>query len=236
MASQFVLYDLASPKPNRSWSLNTLKTRIALNYKGIDYETKWLEFQDIEPTLKAKGVQPNASGTAFTVPTITTPDGKTIMDSVAIATYLESEYSTPKYPALEIDTDRLAKVQAATSATFGPLFPVLAPLVFGELISPGSVEYVKAKYGGKLTTEVEDPEAVWESARPALTALASLLKEKEGPFFEGTTRSHADLPLVAMLHSFTRPKDKAAFDRLVNFDPAFKTLYDEYAPYTKRDD
>jgi hypothetical protein len=26
--------------------------RLLLNYKGIDYETKWLEYPDIEPTLK----------------------------------------------------------------------------------------------------------------------------------------------------------------------------------------
>jgi hypothetical protein len=55
MASQtepeIVLYDLACKK-NTCFSLVVWRIRLMLNYKKVPYRTIFLEFPDIEPTLK----------------------------------------------------------------------------------------------------------------------------------------------------------------------------------------
>ena len=48
---EIVLYDLASTK-NVCFSPVVWRIRLMLNYKRISYSTVFLEFPDIEPTLK----------------------------------------------------------------------------------------------------------------------------------------------------------------------------------------
>lgn len=48
---EIVLYDLSSIE-NISFSPGAWRIRILLNYKQIPYRTVFLEFPDIEPTLK----------------------------------------------------------------------------------------------------------------------------------------------------------------------------------------
>ena len=49
---EIVLYDLACTK-NVCFSPTVWRIRLMLNYKRIPYSTIFLEFPDIEPTLKA---------------------------------------------------------------------------------------------------------------------------------------------------------------------------------------
>lgn len=66
---KIVLYDLPSKK-GVAWSFNpwrsmqcslylhknqrlSLIARMILNFKGLDYETQWVEYPDIAPTMKA---------------------------------------------------------------------------------------------------------------------------------------------------------------------------------------
>ena|SRR6478735_4307785 len=51
MQPEIILYDLACIK-NICFSPVVWKIRLMLNYKGIPYKTIFLEFPDIEPTLK----------------------------------------------------------------------------------------------------------------------------------------------------------------------------------------
>jgi hypothetical protein len=48
---EIVLYDLANVK-NICFSPAVWRVRLLLNYKNISYKTIFLEFEDIEPTLK----------------------------------------------------------------------------------------------------------------------------------------------------------------------------------------
>ncbi|KAL2159360.1 hypothetical protein VTH06DRAFT_2363 [Thermothelomyces fergusii] len=45
MPEQYVLFDLPSKDPCRCWSLNPWKTRMLLNFKGVDYRTEWKKFK-----------------------------------------------------------------------------------------------------------------------------------------------------------------------------------------------
>jgi hypothetical protein len=61
--SEVVLYDLVCTK-NTCFSPVVWKIRLMLNYKKINYRTIFLEFPDIEPTLKELWVScyPSPSG------------------------------------------------------------------------------------------------------------------------------------------------------------------------------
>lgn len=76
--------------------------RYSLNFKGIPYKTIWLEYPDIEPTMRSIGAAPttNAGGkTMYTLPVIVDPFRPTssggpivVSDSWAIAEYLDNAY------------------------------------------------------------------------------------------------------------------------------------------------
>ncbi|VDB86225.1 unnamed protein product [Peniophora sp. CBMAI 1063] len=91
----------------RNWSPNTLKTRLALNIKGLSYKTEWLKFAEIAPKLESLGLVPTQPGPiAYTLPPIinsssSSPRKKVIADSFAIAQYLDSAYPAthPLIPA-----------------------------------------------------------------------------------------------------------------------------------------
>jgi len=96
-----VLYDIPRNVPagqgGSTWSPNTLKSRIALNYKRIPFTTEWIEYPDIAPKFKALGLAPNPKGTPYTVPVIqyTPPgskDAQYIMESSAIADFLDRTF------------------------------------------------------------------------------------------------------------------------------------------------
>lgn len=55
-SEQVVLYDLPSREPCKCWSLNPWKTRLLLNFKGIDYMTEWTEYPDLQPKLEKQYV------------------------------------------------------------------------------------------------------------------------------------------------------------------------------------
>ncbi|KAI8331669.1 hypothetical protein BC941DRAFT_438113 [Chlamydoabsidia padenii] len=93
------LYDLVLDVDKEIWSPNTLKARVALNVKGLNYETEWLTFFDIHsliPEVTQNKHQPP------TVPVIVDEkkDGEqtVVQDSWEIVKYLDSAY--PDTPSL----------------------------------------------------------------------------------------------------------------------------------------
>jgi hypothetical protein len=113
--------------------------RYVLNFKGIPYKTTWLEYLDIEPTLRSIGAAPTSTkpdGTPFhMVPVIVDPSRRApsggplvLSDSWVIAEYLDKEYPTsgPLFPQ---GTKALQKLfhDHLTGAMFRPILPILLP-------------------------------------------------------------------------------------------------------------
>ncbi|KAL1751595.1 hypothetical protein FB107DRAFT_278506 [Schizophyllum commune] len=101
MAHQIILYDMATKVG--PYSLNTWRTRYALNFKDLPFTTVWLELCDVERELRAVGAPP--SGTwpdgrpQYTVPTIfDSLTNRYISDAHQIARYLDETY--PDKPTL----------------------------------------------------------------------------------------------------------------------------------------
>ncbi|KAG9074298.1 hypothetical protein FS749_014156, partial [Ceratobasidium sp. UAMH 11750] len=58
-----IFYDLVG-KDGISWSPNTYKTRLTLNYKGLPYRVEMISFPDIQAKYKELGV----TSTPYTLP------------------------------------------------------------------------------------------------------------------------------------------------------------------------
>ncbi|KAH7153819.1 hypothetical protein DER46DRAFT_611994 [Fusarium sp. MPI-SDFR-AT-0072] len=54
--NEITFFDIPSRSPQVCWSMNTWRTRLLLNYKGLDYKTEWLEYPEIKERLSEQYV------------------------------------------------------------------------------------------------------------------------------------------------------------------------------------
>ncbi|KAK7734351.1 hypothetical protein SLS57_000044 [Botryosphaeria dothidea] len=234
-----ILYDLPSKGRCACWSLNPWKTRMALNYKGIDYKTEWLEYPDVAPTLRATGLPPNEEGpAAYSIPTARFPDGTYVMDSMKIAHELEKRY--PQQP-LRLDSDLVPQVVEIVPTIMGPLAGVVLPLVPRNILTEKSQPYFyetrKVRFGMSLDQFEKEKggEQAWAAAKEPLEKLAALLKKTDGPYFLGDQVSYADFIIVSLLR-FAKVLRQDVFERIIAHDKAFDDLYRASAKWLERDD
>ncbi|CAF9916288.1 MAG: hypothetical protein HETSPECPRED_002814 [Heterodermia speciosa] len=236
--STLILYDLPSKGRCACWSLNPWKTRLALNYKGIDYETKWLEYPDVAPTLKSFGLSPNSEGTHYTIPAVQLPDGIVMMDSRKIASELEHRYPSP---SLRLDSPVLKKVEGLIPRLTAPLVGVFMPKVPNGLLNPPSAEYferTRAERFGKTLSDLgtdSDEEKAWAQVESPLKEMGEILKAEGGPFALGKTVSYADFVIVSLLQ-YAKRVDEAIYERAVAIEPSLRTVFDASKQWLERDD
>ncbi|KAI1445988.1 putative glutathione S-transferase [Annulohypoxylon stygium] len=234
---EIVLFDLPSKPPNKTWSPNPWKTRLALNYKGLPYKTEWVEYPDIKP--KFQDHLPKVD--VYTIPTVIMPDGKWIMDSLEIAKALEEKYPEP---SLHLDSPYLAKVFEQLGNLRDPTMPVFIPGVLFNVLNEASQEYFRTtreKAVGKTMEEFakEGGPAAWEAAAPFVQKVTALLKENpEGPFFEGKTVGFADFVWGGWLLFMKAISEDAIAGALkASGEPEVHLkLLDGLKPWTERDD
>ncbi|KAI0839215.1 putative glutathione S-transferase [Hypoxylon sp. FL0890] len=237
---EIVFFDLPSRPPNKSWSGNTLRTRYALNFKGIPYRTEWIEYPDIKPRFQDHLPKKDL----YTVPTIILPDGTWVTDSKEIAKVLEEKHPEP---SLHLDSPYLPKYVEHLIEVFKALGPVYMPGVYKNILNEPSLEYFRTtreKWSGKTMEKLEESggpggEKAWSVAAPHLQKITALLKENaDGPFFEGKTVGYVDLVHAAFLIFLRRIGEdylekalKASGDADVH-----KKLLEVVKPWTERDD
>ncbi|KAJ5352877.1 Glutathione S-transferase N-terminal [Penicillium brevicompactum] len=197
--SHYTLFDIPSGKaPSVTWTPNPWKTRLLLNFKGLDHQTQWsmkVEYPDIKPTLESH-VAPNEKGMPYSIPTIASPDGTYVMDSRKIANYIESKHPLP---SLHLDSVYLEKVERLWSQYMGAIMPIFLPRVPKQVLNQESVPYwnkTREEWIGMSLDQLSQEKGgqkAWNQAEPILREVTALLKENEGPFFLGDTPSYADL-------------------------------------------
>ncbi|KAL2131219.1 hypothetical protein VTI74DRAFT_5396 [Chaetomium olivicolor] len=197
-SQQIVLFDLPSKDPCSCWSLNPWKTRLLLNYKGLDYRTEWVEYPDIKPRLEAHVPPHDATYyTSYTIPAVLLPSGKYIMDSRQIANHLESVYPNPP---LHLDSPVLAKLEEIMTRLLPLLRPVYLPRVPRNILNERSRPYwmeTRLKMTGGIPLDeferANPAEGAYDAAAPLVREVTGWLKENgEGPFFLGAEVSYAD--------------------------------------------
>ncbi|KAL6703278.1 hypothetical protein ACN47E_010066 [Coniothyrium glycines] len=238
--SKVVLYDLPSVQ-GTAWSLNPWKTRMILNYKGIDYQTDWVEYPDLAPKFESWGIPPNPKDAPgyfadYSSPAIKYDDGTLAMDSWPIALELEKRYPSP---SLHLDNPIVLHMRDHTALMMRPIFNRLAariPLILPER----SAEYfheTREKIFGKSVEqlEAEAKESDWASILDEVKRTGDLLRKNDGPFFLGETVSYADFIFVSMLQFFKRINNDV-FERFIALDPAFPKVFEACKPWLAKED
>ncbi|KAM0338317.1 hypothetical protein ACHAPU_011369 [Fusarium lateritium] len=240
---EIVLYDLACTK-NGCFSPVVWKIRLMLNYKKIPYRTVFLEFPDIEPTLKQLGLAPHdpssRSRASYTVPVIKhVPTNKYIMDSPAIAEFLETTYPVPLLPLIsklgrEIETQARNAVAPALMVSITPREVLI--------LSPRSQEYFRARKEAQFGCKLEDlldqerEEKAWADVEDKMQDLSELMmtNQGDGPFLLGAQPSYTDFFIAGSLQS-SRTIDESIFQRCIKY-AGFKSIYEACLPWMERKD
>ncbi|KAF8507815.1 hypothetical protein JB92DRAFT_2957157 [Gautieria morchelliformis] len=220
MASDSIitLYDVPSDFNGKAWSLNMWKARYALNYKGVPYKTVWLEYPEIEPTIRSIGAAPTRKkpdgSPLYTLPVIVDPSrtapsgGPTVVsESFHIAEYLDETYPTPSTGAL-FPPGTKALQQLFYDHFFKNVLMVTIPMALPEMfkhLNEGSRPYWRltreAMLGGKLEEVCPKSSEKWDG-HLAFGVLAALLDKngKDGnTLVMGTHPTFSDFVIAAFL-------------------------------------
>jgi len=216
--------------------------RLALNYKGIPYETRWVEYPDIAPLFKSFGIAPNSAGMQYTIPAIQMPDGRFIMDSVKIAQELDMHQPSP---SLRLGSPRVEQTKEAVELVNNALAPVSRPRVPEMVLNSGSIEYFSRtrsqRFGMPLEVLARSElagEAAWKGATEGLERVKSLLAEdKTGPYVMGAEPGFADFVLAGFwrfMQVLDRQED--LFGRLMKYDESFPKHFTACKKWLLKDD
>lgn len=184
-----------------------------MNYKGIPYKTEWVEYPDIEETLKKLGGVPTSKKADgrdhYTLPAIHDPTtGKIVTDSMNIAAYLDKEY--PDTPSL-LPKGTRAATELLNSHFKSTVLTKLSPLMLPPCcatLNPRSAEYfrrTREKSYGKKLEEFTPPgpirEEAWAKVKEGLNLLDEIYAKngEEKPYFFGETFSFADVIVAGCL-------------------------------------
>jgi maleylacetoacetate isomerase len=122
-------------------SLATFRVRIALNLKGVKYETVNVDLDGGQQNQSDyKAVNPQ-----MVIPSLVEDDGNVLYQSLAIMEYLNEVY--PKPPLLPADPKGRARVRALSLITVADSHPIIVPRVRNHLAATFNLdEEGKAKW------------------------------------------------------------------------------------------
>nr|OQO23264.1 hypothetical protein B0A51_08516 [Rachicladosporium sp. CCFEE 5018] len=232
---EVVLYDLACIHCE-CFSPVVWRIRLMLNYKQIPYRTVFVEFPDIEPTLKALGISPASSEKKYSVPAIYhQPSNKYIMDSDAISKFLEFTYPEP---SLQLSSDLGTEIEAQGRAVLGPVLSIAVPPREIDHLSPRTAEYFRrtreARWGHTLESLIEgdNEEQAWTAAQEGMKEQDKLIKTNraEGPFVLGAMPSYTDFFIAGVMES-TRIVHEASFRRHMKEVEGTQAIYEACLPW-----
>lgn len=251
-------FDITSTLPgeSKSWSPNTLKTRTALNYKGIPYTQSYISYPDIQGLLQNLSIGPSQGMIEYHLPAIVHPASipsnvnphGAMNESFAIALHLDKVYPAPQSPplfpseasyALAVVVEKMMRACVFKTAGF------IIPKTVNILDNRGAEHFRRTRESprmfGKPLSEVqlqgEELEKSWQPLLEDMELLAKMLRgregsqEQKGPFFEGEKVGYADLMVASFLAWFERV-DKGDWQRLMNVgEGELKKLYDACVPW-----
>ncbi|KDQ16155.1 hypothetical protein BOTBODRAFT_31223 [Botryobasidium botryosum FD-172 SS1] len=234
--TSIIFYDIKCNEAGTTWSHNTWKTRIVLNYKRIPYRTEWLSLPEIEPTLRGLGFRPlqvKFPPLPYTLPAIidpsrqspTNPRGALIMDSFAIAEYLDDVY--PDRPVFPPGTKGLqAMFLRYFEQNIGRAAIPLALSGVPDILDDAGAEYYRRTRAAWLGMPIdtfrpqgEALEAAWRKLQHQMDVL-SIILDKNGanpaaePFVMGDQPSFADFVLCGYFDLLMKVDGGVGWERI----------------------
>jgi len=210
-ARPIVFYDIpADSIEGKAWSPNTWKTRFALNFKGVPYQTEWIEYPDIADKWKSLGI-PHSSYKAdgsphYTCPAIVDPStGAKVSNSIQIAVYLDQQYPN-EAKLFPPGTHALQHAFFDTfEASLVPLFQFGLPATFKRL-NVASQQYFRETREKRLGKKMEEATPVgeerakeWAKVQAAFDAANKWYQkgEADGPYLLGKKPGFADFVVAS---------------------------------------
>ncbi len=196
------------------------RVRIALNMKGLDYET-------VPVHLLEDGGQQHAPdyvalNPSHLVPTLVLDDGTPLTQSLAICEYLD--ITNPEPPLLPADTVQRAHVKAAALVLAADVHPVNNLRV---------VQHLEARFGA---SREDSAEWMRHWTGKGFDALQQMVRD-DTPFAFGNAPGFADICLVAQYYNARRWElDLTPYARLTEIEqnclalPAFDAARPENQP------
>jgi len=210
--------------------------RFALNYKGLDYRTQWVDVSAIEATCKPLGIHPTGvkpnGQPQYTLPAIidrTDPSDPVILsNSIPIIEYLESTY--PPAPGSELFPGGTKAFQVLVIQ-----FVVIKLLSFVSKLalkdwyrskSPGEQVNLRARVEGRFGKPLEEVElkgaereATWKELEQIMKSVEDAFKKNEsGPFLMGRQVSCADFALCGALIFFKGISPDGLWEGVASWD------------------
>ncbi|KAG6908593.1 hypothetical protein DXG01_003996 [Tephrocybe rancida] len=209
MTQPIKFYDIPSTIPGKSWSPNIWKTRYSLNFKGLPFETVWVEYPDIASLSKEMGFLPtpraDSDNPYYSLPAIYDPNTSTpLSESALIAQYLDRAYpNTPKLFPPGSHALQYAFIDALRSKLdFVRSFSLPAS---HAILNPVSQEYFRRTreiYFGATLEEVlpkgETGVAEWAKVKAGFDVVNGWLElgKSDGPYLLGQEPGFADFVLA----------------------------------------
>lgn len=192
--------------------------RFILNYKRLPYKTVWLEFPDVEATLRSINAPPSTvrpdGRPVYTLPVIVDPTRnpnapEVLSNTNHIAEYLESTYpARPVFPegSRAMQTLFVHYIQEVFAK---PLLPIMIPLSHQGLPERSKMHFPPSPYGtsgshgGMQMLSGPQREQAWTAVREQFDFLAMILDKNagdgDGVVAMGNQVSYADFALCSVL-------------------------------------
>ncbi|KAI0058412.1 hypothetical protein BV25DRAFT_1830060 [Artomyces pyxidatus] len=226
MSNVITLYDIpGTAAVDVAWSPNVWRARYVLHIKGLAYKTVWVEYPDIEPTLKKIGAPPTSmreGAPLYTLPVIHDPaTGRIVTDSLQIALYLDAQYpSTPQLLPPASRALQIALLETFVTPRVRP--PTLKLVIYAtasQLNSQSEAFYHRTRaervpgYSGTLENVARDPEVRQALLKELAAAIGELGRWKgDYPFLGGLNVSYVDAVIAAMLKWFRTVGDRTEWE------------------------
>ncbi|OSX62189.1 hypothetical protein POSPLADRAFT_1143689 [Postia placenta MAD-698-R-SB12] len=205
------LYDIPSTVP-QPWAPSIWRIRFILNYKRLHYRTVWIDFSDVEATLRSINAPPTSYKSdgrpVYSLPVIIDPirtSPVVLSNANIIADYLELTY-----PARPVFPDGSRALQSLfvhyIQETFArPLLPILVPLTHQALPERSQAHFRGAGAGpSSVQMTGQQREQAWRAVKEQFDFLASILDKNTGSDGNGVVAmghdvSYADFALCSVL-------------------------------------
>ena len=161
------------------------RVRIALNLKGVDYESRPIDLREGEQTADGfRALNPQGLVPMLEI------DGHRLTQSMAIVTYLDSRYPTPPLiPAMAPERAHVAAMAMIIACDTHPINNLRV------------LQYLKHQLG-QPQEAIDQWYVHW--VREGLTALETIAAPKAGSFLFGNMATAADVCLIPQLYNARR--------------------------------
>ncbi|KAG6896708.1 hypothetical protein C0992_006592 [Termitomyces sp. T32_za158] len=183
-------------------------TEFVLNYKRLRYRTAWIEFSDVEATMRSIGAPPSSMRSdgrpIYTLPVIVDPTHNPAKPEILSNTNYIAEYLEAAYPARPVFPEGSRAMQSLfvhyiQDVFAKPLLPIMVPL---------SHQQLQSRHGQPSThpsaySLIPQREQAWQAVKEQFDFLAMILDKNSGDgdgiVAMGRDVSYADFALCSVL-------------------------------------